>query len=146
MQGLRGLKSLVAMHILNMRTPDQCASLARESRKFTIDNITHIPELKVKYLAMDNVVFELARKPSSLRKMEKAKAEADAQGKGKGKGKEKEAVGVYGDGEADGMGDEEENFSDIEAGTLEMACVKHSKFADLPAVTIFRKDIRTGKL
>jgi len=143
MQGLRGLKSLVAMHILNMRTPDQCASLTRESRKFTIDNITHIPELKIKYLAMDNIVFEIARKPSFFRDKGKAKAEADV--KGKGKGKEKEVVNApFKDG--DPMDDAEENYSDIETGTLEMACVKHSKFADLPAITIFHKDVRTGKL
>jgi len=144
MQGLRGLKSLASMHILNMRTPDQCQSLTRESRKFTIDNITHIPELKIKYLAMDNIVFELARKPSYFREKEKAKAATDAQGKGKGKEKENEVLGAYGDG--DSMTDGEENFSDIEAGTLEMACVKHLKFSDLPSVTIFKKEIRTGKL
>jgi hypothetical protein len=144
MQGLRGLKSLASMHILNMRTPDQCQSLARESRKFTIDNITHIPELKIKYLAMDNIVFELARKPSYIRDKEKEKGTAEADAKGKGKGKEKEVLGAYGDG--DGMTDGEEDFSDIESGTLEMACVKHLKFSDLPSVTIFKKEVRTGKL
>ena len=145
MQGLRGLKNLVAMHILNMRTPDPNAScLTRESRKFTIDNITHIPELKIKYLAMDNIVFELARKPNFFRDKGKGKVEADA--KGKGKGKEKEVVGGSPFGDEDTMEDEQESYSDIEAGTLEMACVKHLKFVDLPMITIFHKDVRTGRL
>jgi hypothetical protein len=133
MQGIRGLTSLIAMHVLAIRATDQCQSIGRESRKFTIDNITHCPELKIRYLAMTGVVFELARKPKSR------KVKRDRKGKGKGKAKEGEVGGGGGETDSD-------NFSEIEEGGLEMACVKHLKFTDVRWVRIFSKEVRTGKL
>ena len=129
MQGLRGLGSLVAMHIINIRTADQCQSISRESRKFTIDNITHCPELKIKYLAMSGLVFELARRPKPWKAKKTVK---DTKGKGKAMGEE--------------MSADSDDFSEIEGGSLEMACVKRLEFAEVPTVKIFRKEIRTGKL
>ena len=117
------------MHIVNIRTTDQCQSISRESRKFTIDNITHCPELKIKYLAMSGLVFELARRPKSWKAK---KPIADLKGKGKARS---EAISADSD-----------DFSEIEGGGLEMACVKHLKFAEVPTVKIFRKEIRSGKL
>ena len=117
------------MQIYNIRTADQCQTISRESRKFTIDNITHCPELKIKYLAMSGIVFELARRPKAGKSK---KPKADPKGKGKARIEEVSA--------------ESDEFSEIEGGGLEMLCVKHWKFAEVSTVTMFRKEIRTGKL
>ncbi|MCJ1477454.1 hypothetical protein MMC13_006125 [Lambiella insularis] len=134
MQGIPGLKSLRALHLFAVRTTDPCVSITRECRKFTIDNISHCPDLKIRYLAMAGVVFELARRPHS-RPTNKA---ADV------KGKSKAMVG-----EANPIVDpstDSDDFSEIESGGLEIACVKHLKFAEVPSIKIFHKNIRTGKL
>lgn len=122
------------MYILAVRTTDQCASIARECRKFTIDNISHCPDLKIRYLAMAGMVFELARRPPSRI------TSRSADGKGKGKATINET-----NLSADPLTDSDD-FSEIESGGLEIACVKHLKFAEVPGVTIFHRSIRTGKI
>ncbi|MCJ1284664.1 hypothetical protein MMC26_003999 [Xylographa opegraphella] len=140
MQGLPGLKNLVAMYILAIRTSDPGASIGRECRKFTIDNIWHCPQLKIKYLAMTGLVFELARRPESVAKPKRKKQVAlDVKGKGKAKASDPLPVAAEASTDSD-------DFSEIEGAGLEMACVKHLKFADVPDIVILRKEIRTGKL
>ncbi|MCJ1435352.1 hypothetical protein MMC27_004724 [Xylographa pallens] len=139
MQGLPGLKNLVAMYILAIRTSDPCAIINRECRKFTIDNIWHCPHLKIRYLAMTGLVFELARRPESgLKPKKKKKAVVDVKGKGKAKASDPIPA-------AEAPTDSED-FSEIEGAVLEMACVKHLKFSDVPDIVILQKEIRTGKL
>ncbi|MCJ1390268.1 hypothetical protein MMC18_003126 [Xylographa bjoerkii] len=135
MQGLPGLKNLVAMYILAIRTTDPCASINRECRKFTIDNIWHCPQLKIKYLAMTGLVFELGKRPESVLKK---KVVVDLKGKGKAKASDSITLPE--------PSTDSEDFSEIEGGGLEMACVKHLKFPDVPDIVIYQKEIRTGKL
>lgn len=140
MQGLPGLKNLIAFNIAAIRTSDACVGVNRECRKFTIDNINHCPGLKIRYLAISNVVYELARKSHygpALRRLAKASA-ADSKGKGKAKADERSSSRE--------LSADSEDFSEIESGGLEMACIKHLKFTDVPGVKIFQLDIRTGKL
>ncbi|MCJ1398006.1 hypothetical protein MMC11_001203 [Xylographa trunciseda] len=136
MQGLPGLKKLVAMYILAIRTTDPCASITRECRRFTIDNIFHCPQLKIRYLAMTGLVFELGRRPGSV--VKKKVVVIDVKGKGKAKASDPIPVAE--------TSTDSEDFSEIEGGGLEMACVKHLKFPDVPDIVIFQKEIRTGKL
>ena len=139
MQNLRGLKNLYALNVLAVRTNDQCHSVIRECRKFTVDTLTHCPELKLRYLVMSGTVCQLARRPLW------AIRSKTTGGKGKGKGKEKAAVNGPTNEPIDALTDSE-NFSDIESGGLEMAVVKQLKFSDVVGVKIFEKEIRSGKL
>ena len=134
MQGLPGMKSLIALYILAIRTTDHCQTIGRECRKFTIDNITHCPELKIRYLAMSGLVFELARKPKPW----KPKKAVDVKGKGKAKITDHETPVE--------TPTDSDDFSEIEGGGLEMACVKHLKYWDVPSVKMLHKQVRTGKL
>ena len=133
MQNLPGFISLIVLNIIAIRTDDHCASVVRECRKFTIDTINHCPGLKIRYLGMTNMVFEIARKPATPNMIRKSL------GKSKGKAKEVDGIMAQLDAESD-------NFSDIESGGLEMAVVKHLKFCEVEDVKIFDKRIRTGKL
>ena len=127
MQGLPGLKNLLAMHIFAIRSTDSCHAVGREARKFTIDTMTHCPGVRVKYLAMAGIVFELARRPRSARR----NRAADPKGKGKAKADD---------------GVESDEFSEIENVGPEMSCIKHWKFSEVTGIKIFRKEIRNGKL
>ena len=139
MQNLRGLKNLYALNVLAIRTTDQCHSVIRECRKFTIDTLTHCPELKLKYLVMSGMVCQLARRPSSA-------IRSKAAAKRKGKGKEKAPLNAPMTDPVDPFTTDSENFSEIESGGLEMAVVKQLKFSDVEGVKIFEKEIRSGKL
>ena len=146
MQNLRGLKSLVALHVLAIRTTDQCQSVTRECRKFTIDTLNYCPELKIKYLVMSGMVCQLARRPRSFKA---PVVQVDIKGKGKEKAT---AVGTPQEQHTSKWNpilapssDADENFDEIESGGLEMAVVKHLKFGDVYDVKIFNKHIRTGK-
>ena len=135
---MAGLKSLIALHILSIRTDDHCTSIARECRRFTVDNITHCPTLKIKYLAMQGQVYKLIRKANSVEKPRQVAK--DAKGKGKGKAAEFDMS------EGDESGGNSEGFDEIETAGLEMASVRTMNFADIEGVRIFVKDIRVGKL
>ena len=138
MRGLPGLKSLVAMHILAIRTSEPCATIIRECRRFTIDNIGHCPQLKIRYLAMTGMVFELGVRRQSRPVRKKVVLDP----KGKGKAKASDAIET-----AQSSTDSDDfSFSEIESGGQELVCLKHLKFPDVPDVVIFRKEIRTGKL
>lgn len=142
MQNLRGLKSLVALNVLAIRTTDQCQSVTRECRKFTIDTLNYCPELKIRYLVMAGTVCQLARRPRSFKT---PAVKVDIKGKGKQK------VPVVSPPEPSSKmnpalaSDADENFDEIESGGLEMAVVKHLKFGDVTDVKIFQKHIRMGK-
>ena len=127
MQGLHGLKNLHAMHVIALRSVDP-TTVAREARKFTVDNLAHLPTLKLKYLAMGATVYELARRSKSLR----VRLSYDPKGKGKAK--------------AGQLSTDAEYFNEIENAETEVGCARHLKFFEVPGVKIFTKEVRLGKL
>src|SRR6266536_3734708 len=74
-----GLTSLRVLHTIQFRTDDTCMWVMREFRKFAVDNISHNPDMKLEYLALDSSVERLVRRKVSTSKTEKK----DQKGKGK---------------------------------------------------------------
>jgi len=77
-QNMPLLTSLRALHIISFRADDTCAYVIREFRHFFVDNISHNPEMKLEYLAMDGNVERLVR-----RKPLPPPRKIDIKGKGK---------------------------------------------------------------
>ena len=77
LQFMPGLISLRALHTIQFRTDDTCMWVCREFRKFTADNVSHNPHLKLEYIALDSSVERLVRRvPAPEQKL-------DYKGKGK---------------------------------------------------------------
>jgi len=77
LQFMPGLTSLRAFHTIQFRTDDVCVWVYREFRKFTVDNISHNPDMKLEYIAVDNSVERL------VRRVPVPKQKVDTKGKGK---------------------------------------------------------------
>lgn len=74
-----GLVSLRALHTLSFRTEDTCIWVKKEFRKFCVDNVSHHPEMKLEYLALETTVERL------FRRVESKPPNLDPKGKGKSK-------------------------------------------------------------
>jgi hypothetical protein len=53
MQHMDGLAALRALHIIHLRNDDTCVWVMRETKRFLIDNVSHFPELKLEWIAID---------------------------------------------------------------------------------------------
>ena len=73
---MSGLVSLRAFHTIKFRTDDTCVWVMHEFRKFTVDNISHNPHMKLEYIALDTSIERLVRRVPTKKK-------ADIKGKGK---------------------------------------------------------------
>ncbi|KUI68878.1 hypothetical protein VM1G_03934 [Cytospora mali] len=84
LQHISGLVNLRALHIINLRNDDTCVWVMRETKRFIIDNLSHYPELKLEWLAIDDDerVERIIRWKESPKGKEKNKS-------AKSKGKEK---------------------------------------------------------
>lgn len=140
MQQLPGFKCLFALQFLAIRSTDRSALLQVESLTFAADTLTHLPDQKLKYLALESHLARIERKQDS--------PESEAQRrkkirKAKGKGKAKAAEGISLD---DSSGsDDADDLSDV--ASLETRL----KFGDdfweiMEEVKIFTREVRTGKL
>jgi hypothetical protein len=148
MQGLGGLTSLIALHVTMLRSTESCNSVIRECRKFTIDNLHHLPHLPLRYLAINNVVYELIRtRPVKRRQHSSPDHTTAVQTHGrrtssKGKEREKPSQASW----SDGIDMEADDFDEIESGGLEMRNIRHMDFGDVLHVQIFDRRVRLGKL
>ena len=132
---------------MTIRTGDRVSALNRESRKFLLDVCHYCPHLRLKYIGMSGIVYEIGRRHKA-----KAQKEADkdpssdervgAISTSKGKGK---AKAVSPDVNAHEEEQEEESLSDIELGSPEVGFVKHHKFSDVPGISIFDRKIRKAR-
>jgi hypothetical protein len=83
LQFMPGLTNLRALHTLQFRHEDSCVWVMREFRKFTVDTVSHNPDMKLEYLALEDMVERLVRRtPKKVDKKGKGKEKAGA-GKGK---------------------------------------------------------------
>lgn len=54
LQHISGLTNLRALHIISLRSDDTCVWVMRETKRFILDNLSHYPELKLEWLAIDD--------------------------------------------------------------------------------------------
>ena len=126
-----------------IRTNDRGSSLNRECRKFIIDVLHYRPELKLKYMAMGSLVYQLSAKPKMslpdwLSKQEQALSSRSAKGKGKAVERFNEDMTAQGD---------SEELSDIEEARPNVFVAKHWKLNEVPDhYAIFSTEVRKARL
>jgi hypothetical protein len=132
LQYISGLGALKALYILACRTDDTCQWVIRELRNFAIDNISHYPELKLEYIALDSTVERVVRKKVDPKRTKKAN------------GVQKLLAGKETELKEPETSDDENSDDDQQPGLkIETLAVK---FYDVYNVRIFRKDVKSGIL
>lgn len=74
MQSFSGLRSLYALQIILASNTDACHSVLRELRACVVDNLSHCPDVPVKYVALSHTIngslntflMRLVRNPQDL--------------------------------------------------------------------------------
>ncbi len=139
------------MHIITFRNDDTCHWVIREIRKFAVDSVSHNPEMKLEYIALDNTVERLVRRA----KQPKSKGKGKAVNKGKGKEKASGAGPGTSFPSLDSMllpsppsessEDDMDTEDDLVPG-LKLETLEGVRFYDIYGVRIFRKDVMLGRL
>ncbi|KAI9764925.1 MAG: hypothetical protein M1840_007950 [Geoglossum simile] len=132
LQYISGLESLRALYILACRTDDTCQWVIRELRNFAIDNISHYPELKLEFIALDSTLERVVRKKVEPKRIKKANGVQKLLA-----GKETEPK------DSETSGDEDSDDDQQPGLKIETQGVK---FYDVYNVRIFRKDVKFGTL
>jgi len=170
LQFIAGLTSLRALHTIQFRTDDTCMWVMREFRKFAVDNVSHNPNMKLEYLALDTSVERLVRRKQPTKSAGKDKT-TDKKGKGKAKAMDNTSKALaelimglgnsnFGDGGSSSISglatpvlfewqessDEEENPGAIGKTGLKVETIEGIRFCDVGGVRIFEKDILAGRL
>ncbi|KAK4126657.1 hypothetical protein N657DRAFT_662807 [Parathielavia appendiculata] len=174
MQHIYGLASLRALHVVHLRNDDTCVWVMRETKKFLIDNVSHYPDLKLEWIAIDedDRVDKLVRVPSPA---QDGNGASDGEGKKKakdtkGKGKlETTAAAAALDLEGEGgdvalevsaliaaeLGKHEEGSTseadetdgeDEEGLGQKIQVLEGFAFSDVEGVRIFKKEVVAGRL
>jgi hypothetical protein len=149
MQYFSGLVSLRAINILHFRNNDTCIWVMREILRFIVDNLSHHPELKLEWIAMEDDRVDRVVRPS-----EGPESSSDAtQERHKAKSKGKQPATMGGDSAfpwlpVEGLDSESESEDDgFDCGTrLRFKTVGPLQFYDVWGVKIFEKEIRSGRL
>ena len=99
MQHIAGLAELRALHVVHLRNDDTCVWVMRETKRFLIDNVSHYPDLKLEWIAIDedDRVDQLVRVTPSKKEVNGDDSDSDVGREGsskkkkdtKGKGKQK---------------------------------------------------------
>lgn len=145
MQLLPHLKSLYALHIITLRSTDRSVQLPTESISFAVDNLSHCPNMKLRYIAMMNQVTALEAKPEQFRRHLKAVMDKRKDRKGKGKAPADVTLGLFVPATDDsGSDDVDDILADMGAGETKLKF--STRFADVKDVKIFSKEVRGGKL
>ncbi|CAD6570780.1 MAG: hypothetical protein ASARMPREDX12_009169 [Alectoria sarmentosa] len=145
MQLLSHFKSLHAIHIITLRTTDRSVQLPSESISYAVDNLSHCPEMKLRYIAMINQVVALETKPDHFRRHLKAVMDRHKDKKGKGKAPAETSLGLFIPAADDsGSDDVDDILADMGAGETKLKFT--TRFVDVKNVKIFSKEVRGGKL
>lgn len=175
MQHIAGLASLRALHVVHLRNDDTCVWVMRETKKFLIDNVSHYPDLKLEYIAID----EDDRVDQLVRVSAKKAADGDDDGEGpegkdkkkdrKGKGKQKAATSsipsldagssaadldvtaliaaeLGDEGSSSGSEEDSDDDEDDEFLGQKIKTVEGLFFCEVEGITIFQKEIVAGRL
>ncbi|KAI9833763.1 MAG: hypothetical protein M1819_003496 [Sarea resinae] len=161
LQSFSGLENLKAFHILGFRTEDTCTWVLRELRRFAVDNIAHNPHMKLEYIALDNTLERLIRRPRKPKKAKKAQALADPNQKlstngppSAGPPSDTIVNGSSGSGNAspstadgDSSSEDSDDLDSVASGAgLKIETKEDRKFYDIRGIRIFRKDVKAGRL
>jgi hypothetical protein len=144
------------MHIITFRNDDTCHWVIREVRKFAVDSVSHNPEMKLEYLALDNTVERLVRRVKLPKAKDKGKAVDKVNGILKGPTKSDVPGSATYPNIMEMMKPTEDFSSDYESGegnsgdeslpNLKLETLEGVRFYDILGVRIFRKDIMMGRL
>ncbi|KAI9167128.1 hypothetical protein HJFPF1_03252 [Paramyrothecium foliicola] len=149
MQYFSGLINLRAINILHFRNNDTCIWVMREILRFIVDNLSHHPELKLEWIAMEDDRVDRVVRPS-----EDTESVADRSSKRSKENNKGKAIETSGSDEAfpwlpvEGLDSESESEDDgFDCGTrLRFKTVGPLQFYDVWGVKIFEKEIRSGRL
>ena len=144
-QYLPGIRNLEAINFITIRPTERMANFNRECRKFIIDVLHYYPELKLKYMAMSNVVHQLSSKPKiSLPEWLTKQEQTLVSRAGKGKGK---AIELPPDPSSSmPLEVESEDFSDLEEPRPNIYVAKHLRINEVPEnYAIFSNEVRKGR-
>ncbi|TWU72870.1 hypothetical protein ED733_003691 [Metarhizium rileyi] len=153
MQYSSGLTNLRAINILRFKNSDTCIWVMREILRFIVDNLSHHPELKLEWIAMEDDRVDRVVRPSD------GSADPSCQiplNRRKEKGKDKAHVSANGNSSqtypvlsVDGLDSESENEEGdaVDSGSrLRFRTIGPLQFYDVRGVKIFEKEIRSGRL
>lgn len=159
MQYFSGLVSLRALNILHFRNNDTCIWVMREILRFIVDNLSHHPELKLEWIAMENDRVDRIIRPSSSDKdgdsdseggdgelgKKKRSGSGNSVGKAKMQTDAHDAYPILPSIELDTDSESDEDSHDS-GQRLRFKTVGPLQFYDAWGVKIFEKEIRAGKL
>ncbi|KAM0420585.1 hypothetical protein ACHAPT_011631 [Fusarium lateritium] len=146
MQYFAGLVNLRAINILRFRNNDTCIWVMREILNFIVDNLSHHPELKLEWIAMEDDRLDRVIRPSDT---------PDEGVKRRDKGKEKVSIGPHHSDSAfpvlpplasDSESDDDDDDASNCGKRLRLKTVGVLQFFEVWGVRIFDKEIRTGRL
>lgn len=140
-----GFKSLYALHLIALRSPDRSLGLQLESLNFAVDSLSHCHGVKLRYLALADQVNSLETRPEQFRKHLKIVMERRKMADRKGKGKAVDSFSPM-DEPADDASDREldDVLAEVTAGEKKLRF--STRFDEVRGVKIFSKEIRSGKL
>ncbi|KAG8407162.1 hypothetical protein J3458_020655 [Metarhizium acridum] len=151
-QYFSGLINLRAINILHFKNNDTCIWVMRELLRFIVDNLSHHPQLKLEWIAMeddrvDRVVrpSECSADPSSQEPMNRTKNKGKDKAHAPANGSSLQEYPVF---PLEGLDSESESEDEgMDSGSrLRYKTVGPLPFYDVWGVKIFEKEIRSGKL
>ncbi len=145
MQNVAAFQNLTALHLLALRDNNR-TFLHVDSLHSAVDCFSHYPEANLKWIALDNTLRLISRKPERWvkafeKRKEDRKLRAHSKSKGKGKAKATDAVGSEDSSELDMPGDEVGH----RLIAMRLRADRRRDFGDAKDVEIFTKEVRLGK-
>lgn len=141
------------MHMINFRNEDTCHWVIREIRKFAVDSVSHNPEMKLEYIALENTVERLVRRAKKTKPKGKGKAVEKGKAKETGGGTASEGTAfptldsILAPAPVSESSEDEALNSEDELGPgLKLETLEGVRFYDIFGVRIFRKDVMMGRL
>ncbi|KAJ4418909.1 hypothetical protein N0V82_005258 [Gnomoniopsis sp. IMI 355080] len=143
LQQIHLMANLRALHIVNLRNDDTCVWVMRETKRFIIDNLSHFPELKLEWLAIDE--------DEHAERLIRWKAPPKDKKKAKAKGKEKATSSTSTNGDQYPVlslepGVESESEDDDTGDGMKIETIDNIHFYDVWDVGIFKRNIVSGRL
>lgn len=152
MQYFAGLVNLRAINILHFKNSNTCPWVVREMLQFIVDNLSHQPEMKLEWIAMEDDRVNRVVRPSEVAEAEESEAShrhKSVQSSGKARATD-EPPRLYPEApwDHDRYGSETEDEDDVMDGgrRLRFQTEGPLQFYDVWGVRIFEKEIRSGRL
>jgi hypothetical protein len=147
MQFLPGLVNLRAIHIIHFRNNDTCIWVMREILRFMVDNLSHLPQLKVEWIAMaeDRVDRVVWNADDSQKKSRDQGRKSVTKTKVTTASTASAAYPLLPSLPAESESDSEEDGFDS-GSRLRVRTFGPVQFHDVWGVKIFEKEIRSGRL